>query len=457
VTHSRRRASIAVLTAVAVATSLAFATPAVARTPDEPGASDAPLTAAAAGTVTGRIMIELPNGGTVAANSGYVALYSLSSSDLIPEGAASLTSSGTFAISGLAAGDYIAEFRSTDTRAPYVREWFGNGEAQTSGQTFTLIEGAPYAFGDIVLETRSIFVARYFGSDRYATAARLSEVRATDGADRHIVIVNGADYPDALSAGPLTNSKFGHMLMVTTSAIPAATAAELNRLDPTAITIVGGTGVVSLAVEQQLRAYVSSPSLVTRISGSNRYATSRAVLEAFSSAPNELFIATGTGFADALAAGPAAGVVGGGVLLVNGSAPTLDAATLALVEELDVPVTIVGGTGSVSAGIEQALDALAVPVRRVAGSSRFSTAIAIAVEYFPTADYAFVSNAYGFADALAAGPFAGDLRAPLYLSPRDCLPGAVGDDILAIYTNNVFLVGGPGVLGAALDDLTVCP
>lgn len=454
-THARRRASLALLTAFAVATSLAIAAPAAARTPQP--APDAPLTAAAAGTVTGRVLIEVSLGGPVAANSGYVALYSTSSSDLVPEGAASLTSSGTFAISGLAAGEYVVEFRSDDSRAAPVREWFDNGGAQTSGTTITLAEGVPYAFGDVLLETRTIVVERYFGADRYATAARLSEVRTVDGADRHIVIVNGADYPDALSAGPLTNSRFGHMLMVTTTAIPAATAAELTRLDPTGITIVGGTGVVSAAVEQQLKAYVPNPSLVTRISGSDRYATSRAVVEALSSAPNELFIATGTGFADALAAGPAAGVVGGGVLLVNGSASTLDAATLALVEELDVPVTIVGGLGSVSAGIEQALDALAVPVRRVAGASRFSTAIAMAVEYFPTADYVFVSNAYGFADALAAGPFAADLRAPLYLSPAECLPGPVGDDIFAIYANAAFLVGGTGVLATALDDLTYCP
>jgi putative cell wall-binding protein len=45
---------------------------------------------------------------------------------------------------------------------------------------------------------------------------------------------------------------------VAPGAIPAATAAELARLQPGRIVVLGGTGVVSDAVKLQLRSYIGS-------------------------------------------------------------------------------------------------------------------------------------------------------------------------------------------------------
>jgi putative cell wall-binding protein len=46
-------------------------------------------------------------------------------------------------------------------------------------------------------------------------------------------------------------------LLVAKDSVPAATATELGRLDPSQIVVVGGTGVISNQVMNDLEAYVS--------------------------------------------------------------------------------------------------------------------------------------------------------------------------------------------------------
>jgi hypothetical protein len=64
------------------------------------------------------------------------------------------------------------------------------------------------------------------------------------------------------------------VLLVREGSIPSETAAELSRLSPDVIFVVGGTAVITDSVVSQLGAYAST---VTRVAGPNRYATAAAV------------------------------------------------------------------------------------------------------------------------------------------------------------------------------------
>ncbi len=455
-TRPRPLPFLAALATAAVLATLTSA-PAAARTTDEPITPE--LSAAASGAITGRVLVVPFGGGApVPANDGEVKIFAAASASDTPVAFAPLSGSGTFSIAGLPAGQYRVAFSSYDTRALPVREWFNNQYDRLSSDPITLIEGAAFPFGDVVLEPRDIATERLAGANRYATAAAVSERYATDGADRDIVIVNGQNFPDALGAGPIATRQGGPLLMVTRDTIPAETVAELQRLDPITITIVGGTGVVSAAVEAQLASYVGGSSNVQRIAGADRYATSRAVVQALHDEQpiDRLFLATGRGFPDALAAVPAAGYTDGAVLLVNGALSALSGSTAAFIDGLDVPVTIVGGTGVVSAGIQSQLDGLGVDVERVAGSTRYTTAIAIAIEFFPMADFAYLANGLGFADALAIGPWGGRYGTPVYLTQPTCVTDAVFDDIIAGLFTGVSLVGGTGVLGPRVEAIEPC-
>jgi hypothetical protein len=85
-----------------------------------------------------------------------------------------------------------------------------------------------------------------------------------------VYVATGENFPDALGAGPAAAIVKGPILLVSLNAIPGETAAELTRLAPDKIIIVGGTAVVSASVETGLGAYAGT---VERIAGANRYDT----------------------------------------------------------------------------------------------------------------------------------------------------------------------------------------
>ena len=99
-------------------------------------------------------------------------------------------------------------------------------------------------------------VSRLAGSDRFATAAAIS--RATFDPGVPVAYVATAfDFPDALAGAVAAARAGGPILLVrSTGLIDPATAAELQRLRPERIVVLGGTGVVSDASTSQLSAAV---------------------------------------------------------------------------------------------------------------------------------------------------------------------------------------------------------
>jgi hypothetical protein len=99
--------------------------------------------------------------------------------------------------------------------------------------------------------------------------------RATAASSTPVVYVaTGENFPDALGASAAAAVQGGPVLLVRKGSIPSETAAELSRLSPDVIFVVGGTAVIDDTVVSQLGAYAST---VTRVAGANRYATAAAV------------------------------------------------------------------------------------------------------------------------------------------------------------------------------------
>jgi len=297
---------------------------------------------------------------------------------------------------------------------------------------------------------------RIFGADRYETAVEVSQRFFDEGADT-VFIATGAGFADALSAAPAAAGEGAPLLLTRPTALPATVAAELERLSPVTVVIVGGTGAVSTAVENAIRGLSFAPT-VQRVSGADRYATSRAIADEFFPTAANAFIATGRNFPDALAAGPAAAELGGPVILVPGNATAVDAATLALLSSLSTEtVYVAGGTGVVSQSIANQIDALpAVTLTRLAGADRYATAVAINEAVFTTESEAFLATGQGFADALAGGAAAAFQGSPLYISPQACLPASVLEAIESQLVSTIYVLGGPSVLSLNVENLVVC-
>ena len=199
-------------------------------------------------------------------------------------------------------------------------------------------------------------VSRLAGADRYATAARVSA--ASFGENVPVAYVaTGASFPDALAGGVAAGRQKGPVLLVSAGSVPSATVAELKRLKPKKIVVLGGSGVVSDAVASALRSYTGGG--VTRLAGADRYATAIAVSKATTGtdAPRTVYVATGASFPDGLAGTPAAARANGPLLIVPPGG--LTDALRAELRRLNPPrIVILGGPGVVSAAVVSQIAAL---------------------------------------------------------------------------------------------------
>lgn len=281
---------------------------------------------------------------------------------------------------------------------------------------------------------------RIAGADRFAASARISQRTFVDGAAT-VYVASGLGFADALSAAALAGAAGGPLLLVAPTVIPDSIAAELRRLRPQEIIVAGGPASVSESVVSALRTYAPE---VRRIAGADRFAASRNLaLDAYPAGSPLVYIATGLGFADALAAGPAAASVNAPVVLVPGTALAADRATLDYLENAGTrDVIIVGGPATVTPQYAESLEAAGLRVDRISGADRFEAAANIAARHFPNADRAYIATGLGFADALSGGAAAGALGAPLLTAPPGCVTNALFSTVVAQGPSDIVLLGG---------------
>lgn len=303
-----------------------------------------------------------------------------------------------------------------------------------------------------------VTVDRVAGADRYEVAVNISKQQYPTTSPV-VFVASGVTYPDALSAGPAAASSSGGALLLTTpDVLPPVVLAELTRLAPEQVFIVGGPNSVSPAVEAVISALPSTTSVI-RIGGSDRYEVSRNLMtfNFHATSSSIAYVATGLKFPDALSAGSAAAVAGAPVLLVYGPAATVDDPTeqILLAKEKST-VKIAGGPNSVSPGIEADLTTFSSSVLRLGGADRFEASQSINDDAFSSSGRVFLATGLKFPDALAGGSWAGKLAAPLFVVPSDCVPQGVLDSIAALGATQVTLLGGEASLSPAVAALTPC-
>lgn len=196
---------------------------------------------------------------------------------------------------------------------------------------------------------------------------------------------------------------------------------------------------------------------VVRYSGANRYATAASVsFNRYKTVPVPVvYIATGTGFADALSAGPAAAKQGGPVLLV---APTgIPAETASELTRLKPQkIVVVGGTGVVSDRIKLDLAKYSSVVVRRAGADRYSTSATISSTTFTSlpVPVVYVATGANFPDALAGVPAAGRQHGPILLVTKDDVPTVIMSELRRLKPTKIVVLGGTGVVsGTAVNEL----
>lgn len=218
------------------------------------------------------------------------------------------------------------------------------------------------------LAAAGLAVERVAGTDRFATAAAIAdrvaaagtEVGSDGGADE-VLVVEGANadpargWPDGVSASSYAAGAGLPVLLATAGDLPDATAAAVTRLAPETVTVVGGPSAVG---EEVVAALEDLGPAVDRLAGPDRFATSVAVAaradaggSGGSGRVTTTWLATGSAFPDALAAGPAAAAGGGVTLLAPAEGLGADGPTRTfLAERRDAveQILLVGGTAALS-------------------------------------------------------------------------------------------------------------
>ena len=119
-----------------------------------------------------------------------------------------------------------------------------------------VVTGGTGVVSDAVLNALRQFtpggVTRLFGVDRYATAVAISQATTVPHTPT-VYITTGTNFPDGLAATPAAVKAVAPLLTVPSNRLPASVAAELLRLDPTYIIILGGPGAVSDALVAAIR------------------------------------------------------------------------------------------------------------------------------------------------------------------------------------------------------------
>jgi putative cell wall-binding protein len=258
------------------------------------------------------------------------------------------------------------------------------------------------------------------------------------------------NFPDALAGAGAAGHNGGPILLVTPNLpIPSATQGALAFLNAKRIVVLGGTGVVSDAVKAALAPYSQLGAAgVSRIAGASRYATAAAISAAtYSPGVEEVLIATGTNFPDALAGAAVAGKQGSPLLLVTPTSIPGPTAT-ELLRLNPHRITILGGTGAVSAAVSNALHAYTDGgVFRVSGADRYTTAAFIAETYFlPRPTLALVATGLNFPDALAGAALAGRLWSPILLTAPTTLPSSTASGLGYLAPPEIDVLGGTGAV-----------
>lgn len=186
-----------------------------------------------------------------------------------------------------------------------------------------------------------------------------------------------------------------------------------------------------------------------RLSGAGREHTAAAIAAAeFPDGADHAVIAAGGDFPDALAGGPLAAIRDAPLLLANPGGIS-DVTTTALADLGVDRVTVLGGESAVVPAAVATLEAAGHRVDRIAGTTRFATAAAIAEQVVGEtgrADRVVLASGLGFADALVAAAPAGMLETPILLAARDQLTGDTRAALASLRPREVVVVGGPAAI-----------
>ena len=293
----------------------------------------------------------------------------------------------------------------------------------------------------------NFLVQRLAGSNRYETSTLLSKYGWNTSCN-DVVLATGEDFPDSLSAAPLAAKLNAPILLANKASLSTITKNELLRLKPKNAYIIGGQGVMSLELENEIR---SMNINTIRVAGNDRYETSLKVAKLLGKS-STVFMVTGENFPDALSVASVAAKEGAPILLTskddisNGIKEYLNSNNI-------IKSYVIGGPAIISNNIFNQLP----NCTRIYGNDRYETNINVLNIFSDELNLAtaFISTGDDFPDALSCAPLAGISSSSIILVSRN--ESEVTKDFfksINSFIKRVNILGGESVVPSKVIDTT---
>lgn len=303
-------------------------------------------------------------------------------------------------------------------------------------------------------------VKELIGARRHDTSVKISQEGWPNGSNK-VIIVNGSAISDGITATPLATTYDAPILLVNKDSIPNSINSEIKRLNPNEIIVVGGNGVVSDEVMNNLKDINSAQ--VRRISGKNRNETSLKIAQEIDKDHdvNKIYLANGfNGEVDALTIASKAGQDKQPIILTDKYEIPQSTYSWLSTEDLK-DAYFIGGEGVIATDVIHQVANITTPAagqsvyrNRVYGADRHETNANVIKKFYPQEklNAVLVAKSDVLADALAAGPLAAKLNSPIIINPPTYVSKYHEENLANKSADIVYRVGG-GIRDSVIDDI----
>lgn len=288
------------------------------------------------------------------------------------------------------------EMAKPETIPGYVETFINHLDNGVKKLIRTSISGGFISSANVNSRAKSLIFDRISGTDRIQTSVEVSKAKFSSS--NTVIIANGYNYMDALSAIPLAKSKSAPILLTEKDKFSKSVIDEIRRLGAKNIIVVGGEASVSEAALSGISNEIS----VERISGIDRYETSKKVADKLFDADKKssVILVSGRHYADALSASGLLSKYDGPILLVDDKNLDEFGSKSSLNKYRSSKIVVVGGEDS----IDKRLDSRFKVLKRYAGRDRYETSRLVAEDSFIKGGSIYLASGKEGADALAIGP-----------------------------------------------------
>ena len=196
------------------------------------------------------------------------------------------------------------------------------------------------------------------------------------------------------------------------------------------------------------KSYAEENIVYERISGEDRYETSREIALNTYATADTVILANGGSYPDSISAIGLSKKYEAPIIL--NEKESLNSGNLSVLKKLNTKkVILIGDETSISLDVENKLIANGLEIERFAGDDRYDTSVIVNDYVYDkdSIDELIIVSGENFADSISISSYAHNKNIPLFITPKDADSDLI-DKIKSFNPNKVYVAGGENVVGS---------